>query len=155
MDQNIIDDLKNNNINNDLNDNKSITLSSIMSDTQTILSTDSHSTYRNKSIRYKHFFDENPSLLCIIDLNGYLKKVNTAFLKVFGYTKLEMINKPIFEFIHHESVFNSIKCFQNIQDVKHYTYQTKFIRKDKNIINLNLTLNLKGDIIYCASNVIQ
>jgi PAS domain S-box-containing protein len=155
MDQNIIDDLKNNNINNDLNDNKSITFSSIMSDTQTILSTDSHSTYRNKSIRYKHFFDDNPSLLCIIDLNGYLKKVNTAFLNAFGYTKLEMINKPIFEFIHHEYVIKSIQCFQNIQDVKHYTYQTKFIRKDKNIINLNLTLNLKGDIIYCVSNVIQ
>lgn len=159
IDQNIIQDIIKQNVQfiDDTNDSKSITFSSIISDTHSMLSFDSSGNrFRKiKSIRYKHFFDENPSCLCIIDLNGYLKKINKTFLNVLCYKKEEMINKPILEFIPPENIFETIQSFENIQTEKHCTFTNTYIRKDKTLVNINWSIDLKGDVIYYVGNVVK
>ncbi len=46
------------------------------------------------------FFNLSLDLLCIANVDGYLKRVNPSFHRVLGWTEEELLSRPFFEFIH-------------------------------------------------------
>ncbi|SFG00938.1 PAS domain S-box protein [Salegentibacter agarivorans] len=57
---------------------------------------------KNTIEQYQNFLNISPDPHCIIGFDGLLKKYNKAFRKLLGYNTTELLNVPIFRFIHSE-----------------------------------------------------
>lgn len=52
--------------------------------------------------RYRDLFDYSQGLICIHDIEGVLTTVNPAVLTALGYSREEMVGRPLLEFLHEE-----------------------------------------------------
>lgn len=82
------------------------------------------------------YFEHTPDLVCIAKKSGYFKSVNKAVLNKLGYTKEELLSRPISSFILPED--------------KEVTERTRWeMFKGKPLINFeNRYLTKSGDIIW-------
>jgi PAS domain S-box-containing protein len=56
---------------------------------------------RNEDDRERHF-NHSLDLLCIAGLDGYFKQVNPSWTRVLGWSRSELLARPVAEFIHPE-----------------------------------------------------
>lgn len=61
-----------------------------------------------------NMFLHSPNLIAVIGLDGFLKKVNPAFYKVFGYTEQELLDTPFVNFLHP---LETTLTYQRLQEV--------------------------------------
>ncbi|MDY6801131.1 MAG: cache domain-containing protein [Bacteroidota bacterium] len=62
---------------------------------------------------FERLFESAPEAIALIGNNGKVIKVNHAFTKLFGYTKDELINKNVNDFIVPKELRNQAKEFDN------------------------------------------
>lgn len=150
IDNTIIKDLKNNNISisDELTETNSISFSLAMSDSFI------NEKSSNESIRYKHFFDNNPMFLCILDNEGKFKKCNDTFFEVLGYCKNEVYNRLLLDFTDSEDIGFIIQNLDILKIKKDTLFTHKFIKKDLSYIDISWNLKLKGNTIYCTGTYI-
>lgn len=60
-------------------------------------------------IKYNRFFNMSVDLLCIADVDGYFKQVNSSFSKLLGYSNEELLGQPFVNFIHPEDIDATLK----------------------------------------------
>lgn len=146
IDTNIIKDLTSNNINisDELTETNSISFSLAMSDSFVT------EKLSNESIRYKHFFDNNPMFLCILNNDGKFKKCNDTVFNVLGYCKNEIYNRLLLDFTYSEDVGIILQHFDILKIKKETLFSHRIVKKDSSCINVSWTLKLKGNTIYCT-----
>ena len=57
---------------------------------------------REAELEFERVFTMSVDLLCIAGFDGYLKRVNPAWMRTFGYTEQELLSRPFIEFVHPE-----------------------------------------------------
>lgn len=58
---------------------------------------------------FDRYFEESNDLICMAGIDGYYKEVNPTFKKILGYSKHEVENKKIIDFIHPDDIDESIQ----------------------------------------------
>jgi len=56
----------------------------------------------NEELQMFALFEMTPDLVCIAGKDGFFRKINPAVSKKLGYTKEELLSRPIFSFMHPE-----------------------------------------------------
>ena len=59
---------------------------------------------RQQIRQWQNFFDLSLDMLCIAHTDGYFLDVNPSFMRVLGYTKEELLQRPFIDFVHPEDV---------------------------------------------------
>lgn len=154
IDCNVLKDLTtdySNTFNEESTETASISFSVSRSESHSLFSGDEGPT---EVIRYKHFFDENPGFLCIIDRMGSFKKINSTFLQALGYTKKDMYNKNLLDFVYRDDISHTIQHIDKLLEdnpvhpIKEVKFTNRYIKSDESLITINWCLKLKGRVIY-------
>jgi len=81
---------------------------------------------------YQNFFDTSPNPNCIVGFDGYLKKVNQAFTNLLGFSKTELLSRPMLNLIYKEDRSLFKKNFgTQLQSINSYT--TRLLTKNGKI----------------------
>ncbi len=78
-----------------------------------------------------HLFKHSPTLIAVIGLDGYLKKVSPSFTKTFGYSEKELLSTPYYKFLHPDEVQVSFERLREVsQGYMPRSYEGKCRCKD-------------------------
>ena len=61
-----------------------------------------------------NLFKHSPTLIAIIGIDGYMKKVSPSFTKIFGFSEQELLNTPYHEFLHPEELSLTFKRLKEV-----------------------------------------
>jgi len=86
--------------------------------------------------QYRSIFNAASDAMILWDAQGRMVDINPAAWKISGYTREEFLNKPFNEHIHPSSLGPYEKFKHDVATVKAATTETRAIRKDGTIIDL-------------------
>ena len=105
----------------------------------------------------ERFFSLSPDIICIAGFDGYFKKINPALSNLLGYSKEELLENPIQNFIHDDDV---LPTTISIQALKNNTplvnFQNRYITKNGDIVWLSWSSipEDREDVVYAiAKNI--
>lgn len=88
----------------------------------------------------KPFFELSTDLLCISGFDGYFKRINPALCKLLGYTKEELLSRPINSFIHPDDRNLTSNHRDNIRRGEPLlNFENRYLSKEGNTIWLSWT----------------
>ncbi|TWI95542.1 PAS domain S-box-containing protein [Mucilaginibacter frigoritolerans] len=99
-------------------------------------------------------FNSAPDVICTAGVDGYWKKVNPAMMKLLDYTELELLNRPLMEFIHPDDRPGSIAQFREITDGEAVTYfENRYITRTGKIKRFAWTTSAASPdgLVYCVA----
>ena len=95
--------------------------------------TGSGKNYNRPNAVVNRFFNLSLELLCIIGLDGYLKRINPAWEKTLGYTQRELLATPLIQFVHPEdrdATIAEVNRLENGLEAEANSFENRFICKD-------------------------
>jgi PAS domain S-box-containing protein len=77
-------------------------------------------------------FNLSADMICIADMDGYLKKINPAFEQILGWSSQEILSKPFIELIHPEDREKISETINNCmsKDLTDFNLQVRIQCKD-------------------------
>lgn len=86
---------------------------------------------------FKFVFNESLDLICISDSENNLKVLNTAFTKVLGYSKKELLHNSISKIIHPDDICLTNAAFQKLNSGKlSIHFENRCLKKEGKIVNV-------------------
>jgi PAS domain S-box-containing protein len=88
----------------------------------------------------ERFFQLTPDILCIAGYDGFIKKINPAFLNLLGYSFDEIRNTPISDFIYSEDKIITSRFRENLKkDIPLLNFENRYVTKDGSLVWLSWT----------------
>ena len=76
-------------------------------------------------------YDLSLDLLCILGVDGYLKRVNPAFERTLGYKAAELLSRPLLDFIHPDDRQAMEATIARLQTGRgEERFETRYVRLD-------------------------
>ena len=86
--------------------------------------------------RFERVFEEGPTGMALVDLNGRIIKSNQALCRMFGYTDAELAERKASDLSHPDEVEISARMTQQLFDGQIPTFrrEKKYLRKDGSVL---------------------
>ncbi len=88
-------------------------------------------TMRRLEFRAERFFELSLDMICIANMDGYIKRLNPAFEAVLGYSRRELLSKPFLSLVHPDDragIARAIRAVAAGEEAR--DYEARMIRKD-------------------------
>jgi PAS domain S-box-containing protein len=108
----------------------------------------------NPEIEMFRFFEMTPDLVCIANKEGYFLNINNAVTKTLGYTREELMSRPISAFQHPDDrEATHITREQMLAGKALVNFDNRYIRKDGKIVWLNWTAiyNAEKQVVFAIA----
>lgn len=100
-------------------------------------------------------FSMSLDLMCVAGTDGYFRRVNPRFEKLFGYTQEEFLSKPFFEFIHEDDRESTARMIERLgQGFDMVDFENRYRCKDGSVRWLEWTcpaLEPGADLLYAVA----
>lgn len=106
---------------------------------------------------YEKIFNISTEMICVANIEGYFKKINSAFERTLGYSRNELLEKPFLELVHPDDKARTL-----VELKKHSTgsqsgyFENRYCCKDGSIKFLGWTtstINDEGLIFATARDI--
>lgn len=106
---------------------------------------------------FERLFNLSIDLMCIAGLDGYFKKVNPSFSKIFGWEEKQLLSTSFFELIHPDDVFSTQKEIAKLASGANsinFTHRFKTIKGDYRTLQWVATSELNtGNLFAIARDI--
>jgi len=77
------------------------------------------------------FFAVSVDMLCLLDFNGYFKRINPAWERTLGYTRKELMSRPFIDFVHPDDRERTLKQNADVRaGGKALSFENRYVHKD-------------------------
>ena len=100
------------------------------------------------------FFALSIDLLCLLDFNGYFKRLNPAWERTFGYTLKELTSRPFIEFVHPDDRERTLKQNAAVRaGGQALSFENRYVCKDGSYrwLRWNAAPDSYGSVIYSVA----
>lgn len=100
------------------------------------------------------FFDLSLDLLCIVGLDGYFQKVNSAFSQAIGYSNSELTTKPFLSFVHPDYLEKTLLEIEKLsQGANSIQFENCYLTKEGSYQRLQWTATRQknSSLIYAVA----
>ncbi len=99
-------------------------------------------------------YDLSLDLLCILGVDGYLKRVNPAFERTLGYEEAQLLSRPLLEFIHpgdRQAMEATVARLQTGRGSERF--ESRYVRPDGEVrwLEWSARLMVERGLIYAAA----
>jgi PAS domain S-box-containing protein len=82
----------------------------------------------------------SPDMICIAGYDGFFKKINPAVSKTLGYTRQELLSKPINEFVYIEDKVATIESRESVKrSIPLINFENRYVTKSGELVWLSWT----------------
>ncbi|MFE5318724.1 putative bifunctional diguanylate cyclase/phosphodiesterase [Paenibacillus sp. NPDC056579] len=92
-----------------------------------------------KERAFASLFEHNPNVVCLMDREGVIMRVNANTDKLLGYTRQEIEDKPFRQFIAEEYADVTIEALNQVKQGLPQTFRTGIMHKDGFRLDLETT----------------
>jgi PAS domain S-box-containing protein len=101
----------------------------------------------------ERIFDLSLDMLAVAGLDGYFKRINPAFERTLGYSRQELLARPLFDFIHDEDVEATRAALESLgRGHQLVQFENRYIRSDGSVSRLewNVRPAPEDGLVYAA-----
>jgi PAS domain S-box-containing protein len=82
----------------------------------------------------------SPDMICIAGYDGFFKKINPAVSKTLGYTRQELLSKPINKFVYIEDKVATIESRESVKrSIPLINFENRYVTKSGELVWLSWT----------------
>jgi len=94
-------------------------------------------TLQNTLNDLNKIMDASLDVICVVDVNGYFKKVSPASEVVFGYKPEELVGKLIFDFVYPEDRDKTVQSAERVMTGNYVpNFTNRYVRKDGSLVDI-------------------
>jgi PAS domain S-box-containing protein len=114
---------------------------------------------RESDDRFRKVFEEGPLGLALVGKDYRFLKVNSTLCQMVGYQEAELVQKSFVDITHPEDVRADVELAERLfkREIPFYHMQKRYVKKDGEIIWINLTGSLvfdrSGEPLYAIAMV--
>jgi diguanylate cyclase (GGDEF)-like protein/PAS domain S-box-containing protein len=102
---------------------------------------------RQAEERFRRAFDEAPSGMAIVDLDGHWLQVNRALVTMTGYERDELVGQSFASFSHPDDRSTDREALERLVsgNLSHWHAETRYVRKDGAVVWARLSVVMIAD----------